>query len=304
MQVKKEGTEAGKDEGNEDQNKETQSKEGESKPLCKFFSATGKCKKGEICEFLHDASKPKIICRFFSDTGKCKKGSTCEYAHERPGPKAEGGARAAAAAPAPGGSDDRPVCKFFLDGRCRSGLDCRFRHVDLLTYKTRDCKFFRRGTCGDGDGCHYAHSVEERRTPSAAALAAAATMMCQGVLGKRPLPGGFEQGGGPLFQGGGVMMQGPSSFQYGYQNYGSGGVGSDGWQGGSFGRENNDVSFDGNKRARSSSTWGPCRNGKACRMHQQGICKFDHSSGKATNPCRYGRKCRLNRTGECTFQHF
>ena len=46
-----------------------------------------------------------------------------------------------------------------------------------------------------------------------------------------------------------------------------------------------------------------CRNGPLCRLHEQGLCIFDHSSNKASYQCRYGSECRYLAEGNCAFQH-
>ena len=63
--------------------------------VCKFF-ASGSCKKGSKCEFLHEQEsrnamnsvetekKPTQICKFFAKHGSCKKGSKCEFSHQHP----------------------------------------------------------------------------------------------------------------------------------------------------------------------------------------------------------------------------
>ena len=42
-----------------------------------------------------------------------------------------------------------------------------------------------------------------------------------------------------------------------------------------------------------------CRNGPLCRLHEQGLCIFDHSSNKASYQCRYGSECRYLAEGNC-----
>ena len=59
-----------------------------STPPCRFFSATGNCREGESCRFLHAAGTfvPKVIgepCKFlYTGNLVCKKGSGCHFSHD------------------------------------------------------------------------------------------------------------------------------------------------------------------------------------------------------------------------------
>ena len=60
------------------------------------------------------------LCRFFS-LGHCKKGNDCDFRHEAPTRKGDGK-----------GSQDEPkrMCKFFCWGGCKKGDECEFSHDD------------------------------------------------------------------------------------------------------------------------------------------------------------------------------
>jgi len=66
--------------------------------------------------------------------------------------------------------DKTRLCKFFLKGDCRHGLQCTFAHSedDLLPkplfFKTQLCSDFLSGRCLCSESeCRFAHSEEERR---------------------------------------------------------------------------------------------------------------------------------------------
>jgi hypothetical protein len=61
------------------------------------------------------------------------------------------------------------LCKHYLRGKCRYGVECSYAHdeqerrlrPDLR--KTRTCRLFEQGKCDDGDRCPYAHGSQELR---------------------------------------------------------------------------------------------------------------------------------------------
>jgi len=60
-----------------------------TKKICRFYSETGFCTRGEDCDFLHECpneiTKPAApICRFFAERGYCTMEDNCEYSHEVP----------------------------------------------------------------------------------------------------------------------------------------------------------------------------------------------------------------------------
>ncbi|XP_067133903.1 zinc finger CCCH domain-containing protein 4-like isoform X2 [Centruroides vittatus] len=51
----------------------------------------------------------------------------------------------------------RPLCKFFMEGRCSKGPDCPFSHSSLPSVKKEICKFYLNGYCAKGPKCLYMH---------------------------------------------------------------------------------------------------------------------------------------------------
>uniref|UniRef100_A0A3P9QJ12 Zinc finger CCCH-type containing 6 n=1 Tax=Poecilia reticulata TaxID=8081 RepID=A0A3P9QJ12_POERE len=52
----------------------------------------------------------------------------------------------------------RYICKYFLEGRCIKGEQCKFEHELVVPDKKKElCKFYLQGYCSKGDHCIYAH---------------------------------------------------------------------------------------------------------------------------------------------------
>uniref|UniRef100_A0A1A7X9Q4 C3H1-type domain-containing protein n=1 Tax=Iconisemion striatum TaxID=60296 RepID=A0A1A7X9Q4_9TELE len=53
----------------------------------------------------------------------------------------------------------RYICKYFLEGRCIKGEQCKFEHELVVPDKKRElCKFYLQGYCSKGDHCIYMHN--------------------------------------------------------------------------------------------------------------------------------------------------
>ncbi|XP_044070553.1 zinc finger CCCH domain-containing protein 6 isoform X3 [Siniperca chuatsi] len=53
----------------------------------------------------------------------------------------------------------RYICKYFLEGRCIKGEQCKFEHELVVPDKKRElCKFYLQGYCSKGDNCIYMHN--------------------------------------------------------------------------------------------------------------------------------------------------
>ncbi|XP_028844366.1 zinc finger CCCH domain-containing protein 6 [Denticeps clupeoides] len=52
----------------------------------------------------------------------------------------------------------RYICKYFLEGRCIKGGQCKFEHEHVVPDKKKElCKFYLQGYCSKGDHCIYMH---------------------------------------------------------------------------------------------------------------------------------------------------
>ncbi|KAM9727220.1 zinc finger CCCH domain-containing protein 6 isoform 2-T2 [Menidia menidia] len=53
----------------------------------------------------------------------------------------------------------RYICKYFLEGRCIKGEQCKFEHEHVVPDKKKElCKFYLQGYCSKGDNCIYMHN--------------------------------------------------------------------------------------------------------------------------------------------------
>lgn len=95
---------------------------------CKFFTSQGHCKSGDACIFRHDNL---VLCRRFL-TGDCHRGADCAFAHVTD-PSIENPASHQPIVPAASGrifpaKYKQDVCKRFINGVCRHGESCTFKH--------------------------------------------------------------------------------------------------------------------------------------------------------------------------------
>jgi|TARA_B110000003_G_scaffold237501_1_gene242645 cleavage and polyadenylation specificity factor subunit 4 len=82
----------------------------------------------------------------------------------------EGGVAAPAALDGKGvearAADGSKVCRFWLQGGCRKGSACDFKH-ESAPNKDQKCRFFARGRCKAGARCPFKHEVTERKSSAA-----------------------------------------------------------------------------------------------------------------------------------------
>eukprot|EP00038_Savillea_parva_P019674 m.28327 g.28327 ORF g.28327 m.28327 type:complete len:537 (-) comp4509_c0_seq1:139-1749(-) len=54
----------------------------------------------------------------------------------------------------------RPACKFWARGSCKSGADCKFKHEPHTDLALVVCRFHRASSCLKGDACLYSHDLK------------------------------------------------------------------------------------------------------------------------------------------------
>ncbi|XP_072533612.1 zinc finger CCCH domain-containing protein 6 isoform X3 [Salminus brasiliensis] len=53
----------------------------------------------------------------------------------------------------------RNICKYFIEGRCIKGDQCKFEHDNVVPEKKKElCKFYVQGYCTKGENCIYMHN--------------------------------------------------------------------------------------------------------------------------------------------------
>lgn len=62
-----------------------------------------------------------------------------------------------------GGAASTKVCRFWLQGGCRKGDACDFKHASAPSSDQR-CRFFARGRCKSGSRCPFKHDLAEKKT--------------------------------------------------------------------------------------------------------------------------------------------
>eukprot|EP00439_Symbiodinium_sp_Y106_P059630 s462_g8.t1 len=178
-----------------------------------FIPSTASTKMGATSSWGAPASvsRKTQLCAYF-EAGFCKKGAGCNFAHgssELAGPPlawrepAKGGVPRAFAAVQPKEESERctapgefradhyktRMCKFFLEGNCAAGAECRYAHDESelpasgadplkdegashpprekhVFFKTRLCHLHAKGMCHRDSACNYAHGYEELRKPA------------------------------------------------------------------------------------------------------------------------------------------
>lgn len=62
------------------------------------------------------------------------------------------------------GGDAGKVCRFWLQGGCRKGDACDFKH-EVTSNNDQRCRFFARGRCKAGVRCPFKHELAEKKAP-------------------------------------------------------------------------------------------------------------------------------------------
>lgn len=100
--------------------------------VCKHWMR-GLCKKGDVCEFLHEFDMTKMPeCHFYSQYRECSN-DDCQYLHIDPDAKVND-------------------CSWYRRGFCKRGAECRHRHNKKVM-----CLNYLSGFCPNGPDCNLAH---------------------------------------------------------------------------------------------------------------------------------------------------
>ncbi|KAI8847724.1 zinc finger protein, partial [Chytridium lagenaria] len=104
--------------------------------VCKHW-LRGLCKKGDLCEFLHEYNLKKMPeCWFYSKYGECSN-AECMYLHVDPESKVK-------------------ECAWYARGFCKHGKLCRHKHVRKAV-----CQNYLTGFCPLGPDCQFGHPKYE-----------------------------------------------------------------------------------------------------------------------------------------------
>jgi len=120
---------------------------GDKAVVCKHW-LRGLCKKGDMCEFLHEYDLQRMpVCYFFSKYGECSN-PDCVYRHIS-------------------AEESMKECPWYNRGFCKHGPNCRNKHVKKIA-----CENYLTGFCPDGPNCKFGHpkyeipKEEEPQTPT------------------------------------------------------------------------------------------------------------------------------------------
>jgi hypothetical protein len=98
---------------------------------CSFF-ASGKCRNGSSCKFLHapreDLAVNSLPCKFFLQ-GRCTAGRECKFSHSAAAQKAATRVSASNGEKTLAPGSYSVPCKFFKYGDCSNGDKCPYLHV-------------------------------------------------------------------------------------------------------------------------------------------------------------------------------
>jgi hypothetical protein len=164
--------------------------------ICSYYLRNS-CTNGTACRFSHQITSPEPapvvderVCSHFL-RGSCRYGHTCQYSHG----SHIGIRKVSQAVQSVGSEPESPrrthtvpfgICKFFVQGRCKNGVDCPFSHSPVevqpgesqstwpparatnqqqnpiflrseSTSKT-PCIYFAKGKCSNGVACSFSHA--------------------------------------------------------------------------------------------------------------------------------------------------
>lgn len=177
-------------------------------PTCSYYLRNS-CTNGTACRFNHPITIPAPASSIDMRTcshflrGNCRNGNACQYSHGI-GIRLREVSQAAEATASIGVSLESPItskrtiipstsvglgiCKFFVQGRCKNGVDCSFSHCGLESSSVRSparrsnqqqnhifplskpasksaCIYFAKGKCTNGVTCTFSHSDTATGSP-------------------------------------------------------------------------------------------------------------------------------------------
>lgn len=98
--------------------------------VCKFWLENDSCKKGHVCEYIHEYIESRIPECPHLQTGMCTK-KDCKFKHTK---------------------RERPECQLYRNGYCKNGKDCKSEHI-----KRELCLNYVLGFCPEGPYCKFFH---------------------------------------------------------------------------------------------------------------------------------------------------
>lgn len=115
---------------------------------CVIYTRTGRCDSGRSCRYAHIPER-RALCMSIFKTGRCSKAGSdrCFLSHKSV-------------------PQNTPMCKYFADGRCSNGDECKFVHMTNLDppvngKRTPVCRSFAlNGWCDRGKLCNKRHSFD------------------------------------------------------------------------------------------------------------------------------------------------
>ena len=133
---------------------------------CRQYFREGKCIRGDRCPFNHDTDNPQGDGRKRSKSKGKGKGKDNERSASRQRGRSPSKDDIAKAQKERRGEsadkskkDARP-CKFFVQGKCKDGENCKFWH-------TPQCRLHKIGKCVMGDKCIYWHKDPNKKQANA-----------------------------------------------------------------------------------------------------------------------------------------